>query len=123
METGAHTRVMIVEDGAEFQEVLRLTLSIESGMQIAHTSTSGEEAVEAFARVAPDLVIVDFRLRGIDGLETAKKMKAQRPDVKIVMVTGSEEDVLTERAQAATILGVIPKSDFSLERLRKLLKQ
>lgn len=114
-------RIMVVEDAPEFQELVVLTLTLEPHLKVAFIASSGEEALDALDRVAPDLVLLDFRLPGIDGLETAKRMKQQRPDVKIALVTAYTEDVLKRAAHDAHVEAVIPKADFSLRRVLEVL--
>ncbi len=114
-------RVMIVEDEPTFQELVQLVLSLDPRFQVVCTKASGEEALEVLAETSPDLVLLDFRLTGIDGLETAKRIKEQRPDVKIAMVTAHSEEVLSRLAIEARIQVVIPKASFSLERIYQLL--
>ncbi len=118
---GALARIMVVEDAPEFQELVVLTLTLEPHLKVDFIASSGEEALDALDRVAPDLVLLDFRLPGIDGLETAKRMKQQRPDVKIALVTAYTEDVLKRAAHAAHVEAVIPKADFSLSRVLAVL--
>ncbi len=114
-------RIMVVEDAPEFQELVVLTLTLEPHLKVDFIASSGEEALEALDRVAPDLVLLDFRLPGIDGLETAKRMKRQRPEVKIALVTAYTEEVLKRAAHDAHVEAVIPKADFSLRRVLDVL--
>lgn len=114
-------RVMVVEDSAEFQELVVLTVSLEPYIKIVYIADSGEEALEEFDRASPDLVLLDFRLPGINGLETARRMKQQRSDVKIALVTAYAEDVMERAAKEANIEEVIPKNSFSLTRVKQLL--
>jgi len=114
-------RVMVVEDASEFQELVVLTVSLEPYIKIVHIADSGEEALEEFDRACPDLVLLDFRLPGINGLETAKRMKEQRSDVKIALVTAYAEEVVEQAAKDANVEEVIPKSSFSLARVKQLL--
>ena len=65
--------------------------------------------------------MLDFVLPGISGLETAKRMKEQRPYVKIAIVTAFLDDVLARVAEEADIVEVIPKSSFSVGRVQQLL--
>jgi len=113
--------VMVVEDAPSFQDLVVLTLSLEPYIKIVHMAASGEEALEAFHRVAPDLVLLDFRLPGINGLETARRMKEERPDVKIALVTAYAEEVMARAVEEGNVEEVIPKSSFSLERVQRLL--
>ena len=114
-------RIMVVEDAPEFQDLVVLTLTLEPHLKVDFIASSGEEALEALDRVAPDLVLLDFRLPGIDGLETARRMKQRRPDVKIALVTAYTEDVLKRAAHSAHVEAVIPKADFSLRRVLDVL--
>ena len=114
-------RVMVVEDAPSFQELVVLTLTLEPYIKVAYIADSGEEALEEFARVSPDLVLLDFRLPGINGLETARRMKDQNPNVKIALVTAYSEEVLERTTQIAYVDEVIPKSSFSLGKVRRLL--
>ncbi len=112
---------MVVEDAPEFQDLVVLTLTLEPHLKVDFIASSGEEALEAFDRVAPDLVLLDFRLPGIDGLETARRMKGRRPDVKIALVTAHSEEVMRRAAHEANIEELIPKADFSLSRILGVL--
>lgn len=116
-----HVRVFLVEDQQQFQDVVRLLLALDPRFEVVGAATTGEEAIIAIAAASPDLVLLDFRLPGIDGLETARQLKILRPHVKIVLVTAHTEDVLARMAKEADILGVIPKASFSLERVQKLV--
>ena len=121
MANKLHTKVMIVEDVAAFREVLELQLSLDPYMDIVHTSTSGEVALKAFLQVSPDLVLLDFRLPGIDGLETARRMKEQNSAVKIALVTAYSEEAFALSANASYVEEVIPKASFSLARVKAFL--
>ena len=118
--TQSLARIMVVEDAPEFQDLVVLTLTLEPHLKVI--ASSGEEALEAFDRVAPDLVLLDFRLPGIDGLETARRMKERRSDVKIALVTAHSEEVMRRAAHEANIEELIPKADFSLTRILGVLK-
>ncbi len=117
----ASPRVMVVEDAPEYQGAVVLALLLEPEHKDVHLSSSGEEALEQFESVAPALVLLDYRLPGIDGLETARRMKAQRPDVKVVLVTAHAEEIVARAAEEAGIEEVIPKSQLSVSRLQGLL--
>ena len=114
-------RIMVVEDAPYFQEAVVTGLLEEPYFKDLKFADSGEQALEVFAEFSPDLVLLDFRLPGIDGLETAKRMKEQRPDVKIALVTAYHEEVLNRAALGVNIDVVIPKSEFKLSHVRQLL--
>ena len=114
-------QVMIVEDAPEFQDLVVLTLSLEPYIKVVYIADSGEEALEVFPNVSPELVLLDFRLPGINGLETAKRMKEMRPDVKIALVTAYADEIREQATKEAVVEAVIPKNGFNLERVRQLL--
>ena len=93
----------------------------EPVIDVTYIAESGEDAMENFARASPDLVLMDFRLPGMNGLETAKRMKKQRPDVKIAIVTAYYEQVLERMASEASVEDVIPKTEFGLSRVLRVL--
>ena len=113
-------RVMIVEDQLAYQELVQVVLSLDPRFDVVSVCDNGEAAVKAFDEASPDLVLLDFRMPGIDGLETAKRMKERRPEVTIAMVTAHTAEVLSRLAREARIQEVIPKANFSLERVQKL---
>ena len=78
------TRVLLVEDDERIRTSLRLALEDE-GYEIDETD-SGEAALEAFARRAADVVLIDVMLPGIDGFETCRSLRRES-DVPIIMVT------------------------------------
>ena len=115
-------RVMIVEDQPTYQELVQIVLSLDPQFDVVGVASDGLEALDSFDEVRPDLVLIDFLMPGLDGLETAKQMKQRRPEVKIAMVTAHEEEVLKRLASEARIQEVIPKARFSLDRVQRLVQ-
>ena len=112
---------MIVEDQPTFQELAELVLSLDPQFEIVHIAGTGEEALEVLEGANPDLILLDFRLPGIDGLETAKRIKGHHPNIIIGMVTAHTEEVLARMAKEAQVKEVIPKASFNLERVQRLV--
>ena len=115
-------RVMIVEDQPTYQELVQIVLSLDPQFDVVGVASGGQEALDSFDEVRPDLVLIDFLMPGLDGLETARRMKDRRPEVKIAMVTAHEEEVLKRLASEARIQEVIPKAGFSLDRVQRLVQ-
>lgn len=108
--------VLIVDDQKDVSRLLRSALeTIEQGLEVSE-APSGEEAVLEATRVKVDLLIADFRLPGITGVELMKKIRARNPEVKVIMVTGiSEPKLLKEVADAgadAFFSKPVPMGDF-----------
>lgn len=62
-------------------------------------AADGEEAVELFTKIVPDFVLLDVNMPGIDGLETARRMKALRADACISLLTANIQDPVRIQAQ------------------------
>lgn len=101
-------RIMVVDDSRmiklEIEELLAGT-----GYEVAAYCCSGEEAVEQYGQVLPDLVTMDIIMPGMDGLETAQAILEDYPDAKIIMVSSLAYDDTFEEAKAIGAKGFIDK--------------
>lgn len=78
---------MVVDDDRVMRELLKGILRDE-GYGLAGEATSGESALELISRDAPHAVCLDINMPGIDGIETLKRIKRQRPGTTVIMVSG-----------------------------------
>ncbi len=79
-------KVLLVDDEEEFIELMSQRLETR-GLKVEAVS-SGEAAVATVADHSVDVAVVDLAMPGIDGIETLKKIKEERPDVEVIMLTG-----------------------------------
>src|SRR6266853_1081687 len=79
-------RVLVVDDEKGVREALRQLLEYE-GIEV-QLSTSGPDALDAYAEFHPHLVLLDVKMAGMDGLETLKKLRAADPTAHVVMISG-----------------------------------
>ncbi len=84
-------RVLLVDDHALFRDGVRSLLQAR-GVEVVGEASNGEEAVEAALRLRPDVVLMDIYMPRVDGLEATRLIKASLPQVKIIMLTVSDED-------------------------------
>jgi DNA-binding NarL/FixJ family response regulator len=80
-------RVLTVDDQAPFRAAARAVVGALPGFEVVAECEDGESAVEVARRVDPDLVLLDVRLTGIDGIETARRLSADNCVAVIVLVT------------------------------------
>ena len=113
-----HTRFLIVDDSEPVRQGLRKVLRANSGWEICGEAADGLTAVEKFRDLHPDVVILDFKMPGMNGLEAARRMLEIAPAVPIVMLTQHASASLEEHAQEVGIRSVVSKTDvFSMVSL------
>ncbi len=83
--------------------------SVGGVVDVVGTASSGERVVELVREALPDVVLLDIRMPGSDGIETARRVHAEFPIVKIVMLTVSEDDKDVYEAMRAGASGYLPK--------------
>lgn len=108
MAVAGVVKVVIVDDAAAVRGVLRALLA-EEGYKVVGELASGASLPELVARAEPDLVCLDYNLPGSDGLELLKTLHETRPDVAVVLITGSSEPDLENAAAEAGAAGFIRK--------------
>lgn len=114
-------RIMVVDDSRivklQMEELLE-----GSGYEIAAYCRCGEEAVEQYGKVLPDLVTMDIIMPGMDGLETAQAILEEHPDAKIVMVSSLAYDDTFEEAKDIGAKSFVTKP-FDREQLLATLDE
>jgi DNA-binding NarL/FixJ family response regulator len=100
-------RVVVVEDNDVFREALVLLLGQEPDVEIVGDVAGGEEALELAAEVEPDVVLLDYRLPGMDGVQAARELRRVVPGAAVVALTASatlrEADALREAGAVACL--------------------
>ncbi len=91
-------RTLIVEDNLFFRDLLKETLHSRFPSMVISEAGNAEEALEELDTLLPDLIFMDIRLPGESGLELTKKIKAQYPDIPIIILTSYD---LPEYREAA----------------------
>jgi len=86
MDSQFVAKVLLVDDEEEFSGLMSQRLETR-GLKVV-TVLSGEEAVKKVVDQSFDVAVVDLAMPGIGGIETLKRMKAERPDIEVIMLTG-----------------------------------
>ena len=100
-------RVVLVEDNEVFREALELLLALRSDIEVVASVSDGSAAVDAAVEHQPDVVLMDYRLPGMDGVQTTLAVRAAAPEVAVVCLTASanlrEVDALYEAGVVACL--------------------
>jgi DNA-binding NarL/FixJ family response regulator len=83
--------VVLVEDNDVFREALELLLDVTPDVRVVASVSNGEAALEVCPRVDPDVVLVDYRLPGLDGVETTAAIRSACPEASVVVLTATAE--------------------------------
>jgi len=92
-------KLLLVDDEEDFITALAERLRIRS--YEARTVTSGEAALLEIGNERPDVVILDLKMPGMDGLEVLREIKTRDPSIYVIMVTGSVDEHVGEQAMEA----------------------
>ncbi|MEP7358669.1 MAG: response regulator transcription factor [Anaerolineales bacterium] len=105
----SQTRVLVVDDHAVVRLGLKTLIGDQPGLEVAGEAGSAAEALEAVARLRPDVVLMDIRMPGESGLEATRQIMEQFPATKVVMLTSFADDELLMRAIRAGAVGYVLK--------------
>jgi two-component system, NarL family, response regulator DesR len=104
---GRPIRILLVEDNKVFREALELLLGLRADVEIVASVGDGAAAVPAAQQYRPDVVLMDYRLPGLDGVQATAAVREACPGVAVVCLTASanarEIEALYEAGAAACL--------------------
>ena len=118
--TRSAVAVMTVDDQAVFRSAAREVVEATPGFEPAGEAASGEEAVELVHAAKPQLVLVDVRMPGMDGVETARRLRAADPELVIVLISLEDPPSAARTAADSGAVTFARKQDFGPALLRDL---
>src|SRR5207302_834042 len=104
---GRPIRILLVEDNQVFREALELLLGMRADVEVVASVGDGGEVLAAVERHRPEVVLMDYRLPGMDGVQATAAVKEAHPEVAVVCLTASansrEVEALYEAGAAACL--------------------
>ena len=114
-------RVLIVDDHHVVREGLRRMLEMENGIQVIGEARSGEEAIAKAVSLSPDVIVMDLKMPGMDGITATREIKERLPDVGILVLTLYAEDFVKQAVEAG-VSGYLLK-DSDCEQITQAIHQ
>jgi DNA-binding NarL/FixJ family response regulator len=110
-------RVLIVDDQEPFRLAARMVVELTDGFEVVGEAETGEDGVAMPAALAPDLVLMDVNLPGIDGLEATRRILGDNGPPVVLLLSTYEEEEYAPRAAECGAAAYIPKAVFGPDRL------
>jgi DNA-binding NarL/FixJ family response regulator len=114
-------RVLLVDDQALFREGLETLLSVHKDIQVVGQASNGQEALEAAAKVHPDVVLMDVRMPILDGVQATRRLKRALPECRVIVLTTFDDDEYVFDALRAGAVGYLLK-DVASARLVEAIR-
>ena len=104
-------RILVADDNAAVRHYLRGLLELQTSWHVSDEARTGGEALERVRENPPDMILLDFQMPDLNGLDVARQLAKQFPDIPILMVTIHLSTQLADEAKKVGIRGVCLKSD------------
>jgi DNA-binding NarL/FixJ family response regulator len=113
-------RLLLVDDQRLMREGLHTLLEMEPGIEVAGEAANGQEALDAYARLQPDVVLMDVRMPVMDGVEATRRLRQRWPAVRVIILTTFDDDEYVFEGLRAGALGYLLK-DVSMRELAEAI--
>jgi DNA-binding NarL/FixJ family response regulator len=107
------TRILVVDDNPTVRGYLRGILEQHEGWRVCDEARNGQDAVERFREIHPDVIVIDFQMPEMNGLDAARIISRIAPEIPILMITLYLSRQLSEEARKVGIRGACAKTDMS----------
>jgi DNA-binding NarL/FixJ family response regulator len=104
-------KVLVADDNPRLRESLVELLSDAVDITVVGEAEDGDEVVEAYLRLDPDVVLMDVAMQRLDGLQATHRLLAREPDARVVLLTGTVSASLVQRAVDVGAVGYQVKGD------------
>jgi len=114
-------RILLVEDNQVFRDALELLLDMRADVEVVAAVADGSHALPAAAQHRPDVVLMDYRLPGMDGVQATAVLREAHPEIGVVVLTASANSREIDALYAAGATACLTK-DQELETIVEAIK-
>jgi DNA-binding NarL/FixJ family response regulator len=114
-------RILLVEDNQVFRDALELLLDMRADVEVVASVADGSHALPAAAQHRPDVVLMDYRLPGMDGVQATTALREAHPEIGVVVLTASANSREIDALYAAGASACLTK-DQELETIVEAIK-
>ena len=116
----SHLRILIADDHPVFRDGIRALLDADPATEIIAEATTGDEALVLAEQHRPDVILMDLKMPGMNGIEATRRITARSPSIRVLVVTMFEDDASVFTAMRAGARGYVLKDATKEELLRAI---
>jgi len=109
--TDVRIRILVADDHDVVRQGIRALLEAEAGFEVCGEARDGPEAVKQACRLSPDVVVLDFSMPGMNGLEVTRRIRKALCRTQVIVLTAYDSEQLARALLRAGALGYLSKSD------------
>ncbi len=114
-------KILIADDQSLFREGLRTLLTVQPEFEVVGEANNGEEVLRSVAELSPDVVLMDLRMPGMDGVSATRSLHQNYPEIKVIVLTTFDDDEDVFEGLRAGAVGYLLK-DVSSSKLFEAIR-
>ena len=115
MDTNAKIRILVADDHEYMSQGLSILIEKQDDMEVIGVVDCGESAVKLARQLVPDVVVTDFSMDKMNGIDAARQIMSENPNTRILLISTSFSSEIVSRAIKAGILGFMSKESMFSE--------
>ena len=115
-------RVLIADDHRLFAETLEALLATDERIEVVGSARDGKEAVRLWRKLRPDVILMDISMPVMDGFEATRRIRRERDDACVLMLTGSNSRTDVDLARKAGAAGYVTKDRIAADLIEAIVQ-